>query len=204
MKRTRIAFLFATLSLALAPSAPAALILSFDQSNYNIFGLGNTGAVQVFLSQTADGPQVGPGNELLTAGIELTFATGGTAIVASSADVAASPLWDSSSVNITTDGGNTLVDLGLTSLAGIADLSNPILLGTFTFTGQSFGATNISVATLGPGPSFITAQGDVLDPTGAAIAGVTVIGVPEPSAMLMASLGGLLSAAGLRWFRRPR
>ena len=72
-----------------------------------------------------------------------------------------------------------MASLATTSLSGIADLSSPLLLGTFHFTGLSFGTTAISVANLTPGPSFVTIQGDVLDPTNTATALVQV--VPEPS-----------------------
>ncbi|APW61816.1 hypothetical protein [Paludisphaera borealis] len=206
MNRIQIAFLIVTLPLVLAQSASAALILSLDKSYYTIDGVGNTTAVQVFLSQTPDGPQVGAGNELLSAGIELTFATTGAATVGVATDVTPAPVWDASSVNISTNGSNTLVDLGLVSLLGISDLSSPLLLGTFVFTGQSLGGTDVSVATLEPGSSFITAQGDVLDPTSAADAVVTVVSatIPEPSALVMASLGGLISAGGCGWYRRMR
>jgi len=205
MKRTPIAFLVVTLILAAAQPASAELVLTFDKSHYDIDGVGAMTTIEVFVSQTSDGPQVGPGNELLTAGVELTFATAGAAIVASPSDVTAAPSWDSSALLVATNGSNTLVDLGLTSLLGISDLSTPLLLGTFVFTGQSLGDTVTVVASLGPGPSFITTLGDVLDPTNAATAVITVSStpvVPEPGAIVLASIGGLISAGGLRLSRR--
>jgi hypothetical protein len=207
MKPLSIASLSLTLILASAPSASADLVLSLDKVSYTIDGAGETTAVQVFVSQTSDGPQVGVGNELLTAGVELTFATAGAATVVADADVAPGSAWDSGSVLISTDGSNTLVDLGLTSLLGISDLSTPLLLGTFLFTGQSPGDADVSVAALAPGPSFITAGGDELDPTNAARAVITVSAtpppvVPEPGSVVLASLGGLISAVGLAARRR--
>src|SRR5262249_30104385 len=100
--------------------AAAGLILSFNTSTYTIDGVGNTTAVEVFVSQDSTGNQVGPGNELISAGIELSFPTAGTAVVLSSAAVIPNPAWDSSSVLISTSGASTLVDVGLTSLAGFS------------------------------------------------------------------------------------
>jgi hypothetical protein len=184
--------------------AAAGLLLSFDQSGYTINGVGNTTAVEVFVSQVPGGTQVGPGNELVSAAIELSFPTGGTAAVLSTSDVTGGPAWDSSSVQTSTNGSNTLFDLGLASLAGISDLSNPLLLGTFVFTGQSLGTTSISVATLGPGSSFITVNGDVLDPTNVPGARISVVqtAIPEPSALVLMCIGGV--ALGANWLRFRR
>jgi hypothetical protein len=204
--RFRIRVVIASILLGLAWSRPAAagLVLSFDQSSYTIPGVGSTRAVEVFVSQTAGGQQVGPGNELLTAAVELSFPTSGAAIVASTADVTAGPAWDSSSVLMSTSGLNTLFDLGLTSVFGISDLSSPLLLGTFVFTGQSIGTTTAGVATLGPGPSFITVNGDELDPTDTPQARITVSGVTEPVALTLLSIGCFLTV-GTAWLRRrPR
>src|SRR5262249_6343894 len=154
--RRHLALILAfTLGILAGPRpAEAGLILSFDASAYTINGVGNTTAVEVFVSQDSSGNQVGVGNELLSAGIELSFSTTGSAVVLSSSDVTPNRAWDSSSVLFSTSGGNTLVDLGLTSLAGFSSLSPPLLLGTFLFTGESIGITSISVSALGPGPSF--------------------------------------------------
>lgn len=205
MKQLPFAFLALALILASVPSASASLVLTLDKSAYNIDGVGGTTAVQVFISQTPDGPQVGVGNELIAASIELSFVTAGTAAIVADSDVTPGSAWDSSSVLISTSGSNTLVDLGLTSLLGISDLSSPLLLGAFLFTGQSLGDADISVASLQPGPSFITAGGDVLDPSDAVRAIITVSAapvVPEPAAIVLASLGGLIALGGLGWRRR--
>src|SRR4249920_788235 len=76
-------------------SAYAALELSFDQSNYLISPANGTVDIKVFVSQTPGGPQVGLGNELLTAGIQASFANpAGVAAVASSSDIVGGPAWD--------------------------------------------------------------------------------------------------------------
>jgi hypothetical protein len=186
--------------------ATADLILSFDAAAYTINGVGNTTAVEVFVSQNSFGNQVGVGNELLSAGIELSFATSGSAVVLSSADVTANPAWDSSSVLLSTSGANTLVDLGLTSLLGFSSLSPPLLLGTFLFTGESSGTTSITVSALGPGPSFSTADPNlpVADPTnmpGSRITVQTSGFVPEPTGLVLMGIGGVTVGA-FGWLRR--
>lgn len=208
MTRTRIALLSASLALLLTRPVAADLVLSFDEATYTIPGVGDTTAVQVLLSQNDNGTQVGVGNELISAAIELSFATAGSATVVAAGDVTVGPAWDGGGPPVfSTSGGDTLVDLGMTSLAGISDLSSPLLLATFVFTGQSAGTTSISVATLGPGPSFITINGDELDPLNGAGARITVgtqpPPVPEPSTMVIASVATLLTAAGA-YRRRAR
>jgi len=181
--------------------AEANLLLTLDESSYTINGIGNTVAVEVFVSQNSTGTQVGVGNELLTGAIQMTFATAGAATVVSNSNVTFNPAWDSGSVSSSTSGPNTLVNLGVTSLAGFSSLSPPLLLGTFVFTGQFVGSTTITVASLAPGPSFITAQGDNLDPTSGPSAQIVVTSaVPEPGAVMLLGIGGLVLGAG--WLRR--
>jgi hypothetical protein len=103
----------------------------------------------------------------------------GVAAVLAASDVSGGPLWSSSSANAL----SATASLATTSLAGIADLSSPLLVGTFHFTGLSLGTTQISVSNLTPGPSFETIQGNVLDPTNTATAIVQV--VPEPSGFVL-------------------
>jgi hypothetical protein len=81
----------------------------------------------------------------------------------------------------------TNATLDETSLPGINNLSSPLLLGTFQFTGQSLGQTTIRVAAQGPGFSFVTAGANIVDPTNVPMATITV--VPEPPAILLSLLG---------------
>jgi hypothetical protein len=205
MTRHRLSFLLALFLGILGWSRPVAagLVLTFDMSTYTINGVGNTTAVEVLVTQTSSGPQVGGGNELLSAAIELSFPTAGTATVVSTAEVTPNPAWSSSSVLLKTNGPNTLVDLGLTSLAGISSIpSTGLLLGTFVFTGHSPGTTQISVTTETPGPSFITAQGNDLDPTNTPSASINVVSgaVPEPSALVLLCAAGVTLGGG--WLGR--
>ncbi len=176
MNRMAIALAIVYCALSSAPCAVAGLFLSFDQPSYTIAGPGAAVDVDVLVSQAAGGPQVAAGNELLTAGVVLGYSSpSGIARVQVAADVLGGPAWSSSAASASA--GNA--SLATTSLPGIADLSQPLLIGTFHLTGLSLGLTTISVMNLTPGPSFVTTQGDVLDPTNTATALVQV--VPEPS-----------------------
>jgi hypothetical protein len=194
---------FALVSLCCAQPASAGLVLHFDQSTYTIPGVGLTTSVNILVSQDSTGAQVGVGNELLSAGIELSYPTGDRAAVLASLDVEFGPSWDGGASLFGTNGSNDVVDIVLTSFAGIADLSTPLLLSTVTFTGLSVGSMPISVTQLDPNsPDFITVKGDILDPTNSAKATVQVSGgtVPEPGTLTLLSVGAMILATP--WFRR--
>jgi hypothetical protein len=179
-----------------APTAEAGLILTLNQSTYQI-DLPGSIAVDVYVSQTPGGPQVGPGNELLTGAILVTFDNpSGIAAVQSPSDITPGSAWDASSASVS----STTASLALTSVLGIADLSNPVLLGTFLFTGLAQGVTSITVAPLDPkSADFITKQGDVLDPatdTGPRI--VVRSAIPEPSSVVLGLTATVVVYAGLR------
>src|SRR5262249_18432508 len=95
MKSSTLILLALTcLSLGTQRSAEAAPVLSCDSSNYVVRG-GQTIQVQVFLSQTAGGPQVGPTNTLLTAGIQVSFNNpSGVAAVLSTSNIVGGPAFD--------------------------------------------------------------------------------------------------------------
>ncbi len=178
----------------LAPRiARGSLVLSFSQSAYLIGGVGGSVDVPVYATQVAGGPQVAAGNELLTAGTIVAYNhPSGVAAVLNASDVSGGPLWSSSSSNAL----SATASLATTSVSGIADLSSPLLLGTFHFTGLALGSTTISVANLTPGPSFETTQGNVLDPTNTATAIVQV--VPEPSGLVLLTTFALSLAFAAR------
>ena len=176
--------------LAAAGPARADYVLSFGQPAYTAEA-GGTVDVQVFLSQTAAGPQVGPGNELLSAGISVRYDN--PSGVAAVTLVTGGPAFDASSSEVTA----TNATLGLLSVAGIDTL--PVLLGTFQFTGLAAGLTTISVGDLDPGSvDFITVNGDIPDPTGVATAQLTVTGVPEPGSFALVGLVAGGAAVGSR------
>src|SRR6476660_7259338 len=186
----------ALLSLVYSSTARADLSLSFDQSSYSILAPGQTSLVSVYLTQTPGGIQIGPGNTLRTAAINLAFnSPSGIAAVLAPTDITGNPVFDSTSASVSAISAS----LGETSIAGISDLSSPLLLGTFKLTGLAVGSTMIEVGSLAPGPSFGTSQGSFVDPHNVPTATLTV--VPEPSAavlgMLAAAIGGLWS-----WRRR--
>jgi hypothetical protein len=169
-------------------TARADLNLVFDQAVYPTTVSG-TVVVKVLAVQTPGGPQVGPGNELMTSGIDLAFSNpAGIAAVLALSDFAGGPAFDSFSPLLS----STNAKLGETSVAGISNLTNPLLLGTFTFTGLAFGSTTIQVSAEGPGPSFVTAGSNVLDPAIPAVATINV--VPEPATISLTIAGIALTA----------
>jgi hypothetical protein len=174
--------------------AEAAYQLSFNSSSYVISSSQPTVPVQVFLSQTAGGIQISPGNPLLTTGILVSFNNpSGVAAVLSTNNITANPAFDSSSSGVT----STQASLAETSLLGISSL--PVLLGTFTFSPLKARTTQISVATLSPGSSFSSLAGVLPDPSPAT---ATITVVPEPSSLLMALTGSPLLLAALVLRRR--
>jgi len=176
-------------ALGAGAQSAKALQLSFDNTTYVVDNTG-TVTVNVYATQSAGGPQVSVGNELLTAGIVLTFnSPAGIATIQLASDITGSPQFDFNSAGVSATAGT----LDETSLFGISDLSAPVLLGSFTLTGLANGSTTIQVSSEGPGPSFITALGDVVDPTNVATATVLV---PEPATL--AILGGVAMMLGLK------
>ena len=169
-------------------AATASLIMILDQSAYTT-NVSGTVVVTVSVAQTSDGPQVTAGNELLTAAINVAFnSPSGIASVLSLSDIAGNPLFDAYTPLLSP----TTATLGETSVAGISDLSVPLMLGTFTFTGLAPGSTTIQASAEGPGPSFVTAGANNLDPANTATAIITV--VPEPSTLVLGTFGfGLVS-----------
>jgi len=176
--------------------ANAALSLSFDQATYSISAPGQTSLVSVYLTQSAGGAQVGPGNTLISAALNLVFnSPGGIAAVSAVTDITPSALFDSSSRGVSA----TNATLGETSVAGISDLSVPLLLGTFKMTGLAAGSTTIQVASLGPGSSFVTSQGNIVDPTNAPTALVSVVPEPPSAAIAISALAVVGLYGSRRW-----
>src|SRR5262249_6890116 len=99
---TMKSFACGLLTIALVVLSPmlanAALSLSFDQATYSISAPGQTSLVSVYLTQSAGGAQVGPGNTLISAALNLVFnSPGGIAAVSAVTDITPSALFDSSS-----------------------------------------------------------------------------------------------------------
>jgi hypothetical protein len=197
MKSIALIGLVALLAVICSSQAMADLSLSFDQSSYSILVPGQTSLVSVYLTQTPGGIQIGPGNTLRTAAINLAFnSPSGIAAVLATTDITGNSVFDSSSASVS----GSSASLGESSIAGIGDLSSPLLLGTFKLSGLSAGSTTIQVASLGPGPSFGTSQGNFVDPQNIPTATVTV--VPEPPSAILAMLAvAICCTCGSRWRR---
>jgi hypothetical protein len=173
----------ALLSLVCSSQASADLSLSFNQSTYSMLAPGQTSLVSVYLTQTPGGVQIGAGNTLRSAAVNLLFnSPGGIASVLATTDITGNPVFDSTSASVSAISAS----LGETSVAGISDLSSPLLLGTFKLTGLAAGTTMIQVSSLSPGPSFGTSQGNFVDPQNVPTATMTV--VPEPPGVILGTL----------------
>ncbi len=174
-------------------SASANLVLSFNQTSYST-RIGGSVSVGVYITQVAGGSQVAVGNELVTGSIQLSFATTGPATVLNTNQVTYGPLWDLGTSSVLSSGSNTLYNTSLLSVNGIANLTSPVLLATYLFTATSVGTQTIRVSEQDPNsPDFITANGNVIDPTNIPSATITVSPavVPEPGSMILVVLGGL-------------
>ena len=193
ISRFRLSSWAAALCLAAAWSSSAAanLVLSFNQSSYSP-RLGGSVSVGVYVSQVAGGSQVTAGNELLSGSIQLAFATTGPATVAGTGQVTTGPAWDAGTSSVLVSGSNTLFNTSVLSINGIANLTAPLLLATYTFSATSIGTQTIQVSQQDPtSPDFITINGNIVDPTNTPSATITVSPavVPEPSSLILVTLG---------------
>lgn len=191
-----MAFLVGTLA---SESALAALVLSFDSPTYTIGSVGQTTTVAVRVGQNPTGPQVGLGNALLTAAIRLDFTSAGiaTPVAASAAN------WDNLSSSLTPNPAG----FSVVSLLGISSL--PVTLVTVTFQGLAPGTITLTAAQFDVvSPDFITEQGNVLDPSSAATAQLTVnapvSAIPEPSSLHLGWIAACAAAWRLARFPTPR
>jgi len=196
----RSLFLLAIIFATAGWSRPSqgSLIFSFDSPSYAIANIGGTASVGLYVAQVpGTGPVINAANPLLTGGVQITFATTGAA---TETNFTASPKWDNSSVGNTINGSNTVVSLTVLSLLGVSDLSTPLLLGTFTFTGRTLGSTMALAATIHPGINFIDRNGDNLDPTNTPTALIRVgpaTSVPEPTSLILTIIGAVSGLGGL-------
>ncbi len=200
--RAFLPLLVALIASAWSPLAEANLIFSFDAPSYSIANVGSSTTVGLYVSEVPGTlPNITAANPLLTGGVQLTFASSGAAI---ETGFTTSSAWDNSSFGSAISGSNTVLSLTVLSLFGIADLSKPLLLGSFTFTGESLGSTSVLASTIRPGVNFIDRNGDNLDPTNTPTALIRVgnsTTVPEPSSLPLAIIG---AACGLLWFSDRR
>jgi hypothetical protein len=180
--RTSLFLGLASLVLAWHSPVEANVILSFNNPSYSV-GVGKTVQVQVMVSQNATGNQISTTNPLISAGIVVSFNTPSGVAAVTTITPASTTVFDSSSSSISlAQGTANLQESVFLTGTGIGTL--PGLLGTFTFTGLSDGATQISVGPITPGSSFGTSNGQSFTAAQVTSATATFTVVPEPRSFL--------------------
>ena len=204
-----------TVAIALVPGrAAAGYTFEFGSdsngtitSNFSVT-VGQTVNVYVYLAQT--GTTTGLSSSgLSSAGVALGF-NQSVANVPSTSAITANPAFDANTPSTGT-GTAQLKEFQVVSGPVVAPTSgstaNAILLGTFTFTGESAGNTSIVTSV----PSSTTDSNVLGNGTGIdsliqnsnAVIAVTAV-VPEPSTLALSGLGALaLGASAWRRWRRP-
>lgn len=179
----------------------AEIALEFDLDRYQVTP-GDTLDVSVYLQQTAGGPQIGPGNELISAGLrvqfDLTPLPTEPAMVLSASDITGNPSFSNADASVET---GQYADLALLTFSGVdVDASGRLFLGSFRFTTGTV-LDEITVAEIPGGSNFLTVNGHLLTPIGDM---ATIQVVPEPSTLLMllTTFPALALGAGIRRWSR--
>lgn len=202
MKQHVIRFTFIAINLIVSTQAFADLILEFGQSAYTINGIGQQVDVDVFLTQNGETTLHDLGLQLAAFRIDYGSSTP-TARVQSIADVTAHAEFDDYA-DVTINPGNVILDAGSNgSLFPPVEDPNRILLATFKFTGITAGLTTLTAQDIDPtvgNNSFLNVFGPLDDSiTFNNHATINVTSVPEPSSLVLLSIG-LLSV----WVSRTR
>jgi hypothetical protein len=174
-------------------------------NNFTV-GQGLTLDIRVYLLETNGGTILSTSG-LSSAGVQLT-GSNSNAQVASASNITPNAAFDQNSKSVS---GNAAI-LNESVLANpnvVAPTTGPdanrILIGTFTYTGNTVGTT--SIATSDPHPtsadtvsgSGTTLDGMIFNATGT----INVVAVPEPGSLILTGLAAAGIAAGAwRWRRR--
>lgn len=192
--------LVVTCMLMLHASSQAALVYTFDQSDY-LVAPGDTVDVQVFLTQT-DTTSILTDEGLSSAGVRVEFDLNqpiDRAEVLSLSNIISNPAFDENDPLFT---GSELVpghSAGLfdgISFLGTPVVGNSVLLGTFTFTSGAIGGEVTNLRATDFSAFTETVSGVVGTPLdgmiGDGLATITVSAIPEPSSVAMIGAAAVL------------
>lgn len=202
--------------LALASPASAQLQYQFADgtgtasSTFSV-PVGGTVSIRVYLRDTTGGaPTLNANGGLGSAAVRVSYTNSGVASVANLATdvVAAVPPWEfgttAGSVANTSAVLNDTLD---TSPTGVLPTGDRIFIGTFTFTANAEGTSNLTAADPNPGIGFDTthfSNGANLDGMiSNATATITVTPVPEPGTILGVAAVVLWTGRAARRRRTP-
>lgn len=215
---TRTATTIAALAvLVLASPASAQLQYQFADSAGTATStfsvpVGGTVAIRVYLRDTTGGaPTLNANGGLGSAAVRVSYTNSGVASIANIGTdiVAAVPPWDfGTTAGSVANASGVLNDTIDISPAGALPTSDRIFIGTFTFTANAEGTSNLTAADPNPGNGFDTthfSNGAGLDAViSNATATITVTPVPEPATVLgIAAVVVLTGRAARRRISRP-
>ena len=162
-------------------------------SSFNV-AIGQTVDVRVYLMQLT-GTSLSDDGGLLGASVRVNFGSSSFTSLTTTlpAIIANGGPW-SDGVTNGSDATSGVITVVKSAAPGVAPISNRILLGTYQFTGQSIGVTNLSAVDTNPGVSgdivtfnnFFELDDQLVGPVNSFI---TV--VPEPSTILLIGTAGI-------------
>lgn len=173
--------------------------------------VGDTVSIRIYLLDTTPGaPTLSANGGLGSAAVRLSYSNAAAANIPNltTGAVPATPPWLFGTTNGSVANASAVLNNASNFSTGVTPVLDRILLGTFTFTGQSAGVSNLTAGDPNPGSNTDTTYflgGTGLDSLiGSSNAVLTVVAVPEPFSPMAVLGGSALVAWGVRLRRRSR